>query len=484
MPMSDESQSENILEPERRVTVAAKVDVLVVGGGPAGLGSALAAARQGAATLLVERNGFLGGVATAALMTIFLHHRERLSGISREIVDALVERKGGVAGKVINFDPEVFKEVALELLEAAKVKLLLYSWAVAPILEDRVVRGAIVENKSGRQALLAKTTIDCTGDADLAFQAGVPTVKGRESDGKMRPISLIFRMGNIDFRALVDYARAHPDQFTRDPNFQVLDLEKGVVRISGFFDLVEEGRRRGELDRDCHYLRFEGVDVERGICFVNNTRVYQVDGTDGWDLTKADLAARKQMRQLVDFIRKNVPGCERAFVVDTAANLGVRETRRIRGEYVFDEADIVANRVFEDRVVQMYNHVVMPGVELHSPDAGEGSAGDSHGRTVLHEERSFFIPYRSLVPQKVDGLLVAGRCISQTHEADKWTRSMPSCIEMGQAAGTAAAVAAADGAVARAVNVSKVQSELASHGIPLFGAIGQPVPVSNPVRHP
>ncbi len=239
MPMSDESQSENILEPERRVTVAAKVDVLVVGGGPAGLGSALAAARQGAATLLVERNGFLGGVATTALMTIFLHHRERLSGISREIVDALVERKGGVAGKVINFDPEVFKEVALELLEAAKVKLLLYSWAVAPILEDRVVRGAIVENKSGRQALLAKTTIDCTGDADLAFQAGVPTVKGRESDGKMRPISLIFRMGNIDFRALVDYARAHPDQFTRDPNFQVLDLEKGVVRISGFFDLVE-----------------------------------------------------------------------------------------------------------------------------------------------------------------------------------------------------------------------------------------------------
>ena len=466
-----------VLESSRQVPVVADVDVLVVGGGPAGLGAGLAAAREGASTLMVERNGFLGGVATAALMTIFLHHRERLSGVSREIVDALVRRKGGVAGKVINFDPEVFKEVALHLVDAAGVKLLLYSWAVSPIVHGGMIHGAIVENKSGRQALLAKTTIDCTGDADLAFKAGVPTVKGREADGKMRPISLIFRMGNIDFRALVAYARAHPEQFTRDPNFQVLDIEQGVVRISGFFDLVEEGRRLGELDKDCHYLRFEGVDVARGICFINNTRVYQVDGTNAWDLTKADLEARKQMRLLVDFIRKYVPGCQQAFVVDTAANLGVRETRRIRGAYVFDEADIVANRVFEDRVVQIYNHVVMPGVELINPDAGEGSAQDSHGRVILHEERSFFIPYRALVPQQVDGLLVAGRAISQTHEADKWTRSMPCCMQMGQAAGTAAAVAAANGVAARAVDVSRVQRRLADQGIPLFEAIAQPAAV-------
>ncbi len=463
-----------VQEGARMTPVAADVDVLVVGGGPAGLGAGLAAARVGARTLMIERNGFLGGVATAALMTIFLHHRERLSGISREIVDALVRRKGGVAGKVINFDAEIFKEVALDLMEAAGAKLLLYSWAVAPVVQNGVVRGAIVENKSGRQAFLAKTTIDCTGDADLAFKAGVPTVKGREQDGKMRPISLIFRMGNIDFRVLAEYARAHPGQFTRDPNFQVLDLEDGVVRISGFFDLVEAGRQRGELDKDCHYLRFEGVDVERGICFINNTRVYEVDGTNAWDLTRADLEARKQMRLLVEFIRKYVPGCQQAFVVDTAANLGVRETRRIRGEYVFDEADIVADRKFEDRVVQMYNHVVKPGVELHSPDAGEGSAQDSHGRVVLHEERSFFIPYRALLPQAMDGLLVAGRSISQTHEADKWTRSMPCCMQMGEAAGTAAALAAADGVSARAVDIGRVQRRLSEGGIPLLEAIAQP----------
>ncbi|MCL4370347.1 MAG: FAD-dependent oxidoreductase [Chloroflexi bacterium] len=481
--MSSESQARTILEPARELPVAAEVDVLVVGGGPAGLGAALAAAREGASALLVERNGFLGGVATAALMTIFLHHREHLSGISREIVDELVRCKGGVAGRVINFDPEAFKEVALELVEAAGVKLLLYSWAVAPVVQDGVVRGAIVENKSGRRALLAKTTIDCTGDADLAYQAGVPVVKGRETDGKMRPISLIFRMGNIDFRPIVEFAKAHPDQFSRDPNFQVLDLEGGVLRISGFFDLVEQGRQSGELDKDCHYLRFEGVDVQKGICFINDTRVYQVDGTNGWDLTRTDIEARKQIRLLVDFIRKYVPGCQNAFVVDTAANLGVRETRRIRGEYVFDEADIVANRVFEDRVVQMYNHVVQPGVELHSPDAGEGSAQDPHGRTILHQEHSFFMPYRSLVPRSVEGLLVAGRCISQTHEADKWTRSMPCCIEMGEAGGTAAAVAAADGVTARSVDVAKVQRKLADRGVPLFEPLAQPVPVPTSGRN-
>lgn len=173
------------------------------------------------------------------------------------------------------------------------------------------------------------------------------------------------------------------------------------------------------------------------------------------------------MRLLAEFVRKYVPGCQNAFVLDTAANWGVRETRRIRGEYVFDEPDIVSNRIFEDRVVRMSCRFVIPGVEIHSPDAGEGSAKDSHGRTLIHEEQSYFMPYRTLVPLKINGLLVARRSVSQTHMADKWTRSMPTCMQMGQAAGTAASVAASDGAAARAVDVTKVQSKLRSRGVPL-----------------
>lgn len=474
--MSAELSSKRILEPAREISVAAEMDVLVAGGGPAGLGAAIAAAREGASTMLVERNSFLGGAATAYLLCKWSQPKARLYGISDEIVDELVRRKAAAVGRIINFDPEIFKKVALDLVQEAGVKLLLYSWAVAPIVEDNVVQGAFIENKSGRQAVLAKTTIDCTGDADLAFQSGVPTTKGRETDGKMRPISLIFRMGNIDFHAIVDYARQHPDQFSPDPNYQVNDIDQGVVRISGFFDLVAEARQRGELYSDMHYLRLEGADAEKGICFVNSTRVYRLDGTNAWDLTKSEIEARNQIPMVVNFIRKYIPGCQRAFVIDTAANIGVRETRRIHGEYLLTEEDILANRYFEDRVVRVYSYTAAPGVDVHSPDGMEGSAQDPHARTFVHPERGYFIPYRCLVPQKVDGLLVAGRCISETHDAEKWNRNEVWCIGMGQAAGTAAAVAAADGAAVRAVDVRRVQQRLIAQGAPLDEALAQPIP--------
>lgn len=473
--MSAEMKNKTILEPAREIPVAAEVDVLVAGGGPAGLGAALAAAREGGSTLLVERNAFLGGAATAYLLHHWSQRKEQLYGIADEIVDELTRRKAATVGRIIDFDPEVFKKIALDLVQAAGARLLLYSWAVAPIVEGHTVGGAFIENKSGRQAVLAKTTIDCTGDADLAFQAGVPTSKGRERDGKMRPITLIFRMGNIDFRPMVEYARQHSDQFSPDPNYQVNDFEHGSVRISGFFDLVEEARGRGELFEDCNYLRLEGVDIDRGICFVNNTRVYQVDGTNAWDLTKAEIEAHNQIPVVVDFIRKYIPGCQKAFVIDTAANIGVRETRRIQGEYTLLEDDIVSGRFFEDRVARGYGRMA-PGVEIHDPDGMEGSAQDPHARAIVHGEHSFFVPYRCLLPLNVEGLLVAGRCISQTHDAEKWTRIEPSCIKIGQAAGTAAAVAAADDVTVRAVSVERVQQRLKAQGVPLDEAIGQPIP--------
>jgi hypothetical protein len=465
-----------VREPPSDVPVAAEADVLVAGGGPAGLGAAIAAAREGASTIMVERNSFLGGAATAYLLSKWSQHKRRLYGIAEELVDEMVRRKAAVIGSVINFDPEVFKKVALDFIEASGSRLLLYSWAVKPIVEANTTRGIFVENKSGRQAILAKTTIDCTGDADLACHAGVPFWKGRPSDGKMRPMTLIFRMGNIDFNQIIGYARQNPTQFSLDPNFQVNDIEHGVVRISGFFDLAEQARRSGEVYPDFHYLRLEGVDVERGICFVNSTRVYGVDGTNAWDITRAEIEARKQIEPVANFIRKYIPGCERAFILDTAANIGVRETRRIQGEYILTEEDIISGKAFPDRVVHGYSHLAAPGVEIHSPDRQEGSEQDLHGRVIIHQERSYFIPYRSLLPLKIDGLLIAGRCISQTREADKWTRNEVWCLAMGQAVGTAAAIAAADGISVRQVNVERLQDRLKSQGAPLDEITEQPVP--------
>lgn len=464
---NDNATIKTVFEPAREIPVVAEVDVLVAGGGAAGLGAAIAAAREGASTMLIERNSFLGGAATANLLSKWSQHKGQLCGIADEFVDEMVKRKAAVVGRVINFDPEVFKKLALDKVQAAGAKLLLYTPAVAPIASEGAVKGIFIENKSGRRAILAKTTIDCTADADIAFRAGVPTAKGRETDGKMRPTTLIFRMGNIKFQPIVEYARRHPEQFHANPNWQVNDIEKGVVRVSGFFDLVESASQRGELYPDCHYLRMEGVDVEHGICFINTSRNYRVDGTDASDLTHAEIEARNHIVAWLNFIRMHIPGCENAFVVDTAVNMGVRETRRVLGEYVLTEDDIVAGALVEDRVVRIKGHLAAPGMEIHSPDGNEGAAQDIHGRTYVHPERTFYIPYRCLLPKKMEGLLVAGRCSSQTHDADKYTRNQVWCIGMGQAAGTAAAVAAVDNVSVRNVRISRVQKRLEAQGIPL-----------------
>ena len=463
-----------IMEPARQVPVAADVDVLVAGGGPAGLAAAVTAAREGASTLLVERHSFLGGAATANSVHKLSQHREVLYGISAELIDELIRRKAAVAGRVINFDPEAYKRVTLKLLQKTEVKLLFNSWVVAPILEDGTLRGVFVENKSGRQALLAKTTIDCTGDADIAYAAGVPSHKGQKSDGKMRPMVLLFHMGGINFKPMVDYARSHPDQFSPDPNRNVTDIEQGVIRMWGFFDLINQAVQRGDLPAGFHSLELEGADVERGTCYVNGAEVFDVDGTNAWDITKAEIAAREQIPMLAAFVRNYIPGCENAFVTNTAANIGVRETRHIHGEYTLNEEDCAAGRAFEDRVVRVSTHLVAPGWKMHNPYGKEGTAEDPY-RTKVAPELKCFVPYRCMLPQKVDGLLVAGRSISQSHSADAWTRPQVWCMGMGQAAGTAAALAVKSGVNVRSIDVKRLQDRLRSQGVPLDEVIDNSV---------
>ena len=454
-----------IEEPARRIPVVRDVDVLVVGGGAAGIGAAVGASRAGARTLLVERNGFLGGVATAVMMTTWNVPSRCLAGISRELFEGLLKRGGAIdGGPTIPYDPETFKEVAEGACLEAGVELLYYTWVAAPLRDGDTLHGVVVENKSGRQALSARVTVDCSGDADVAAAAGVPCVKGREKDGKMRPLTTLFRLGNVDIRRVVEYARTHPDQFTADPNFQILDLDRGLVRISGFFDLVAEARARGELDKDCHYIRFEGVFPDRGTLFVNTTRVYGRDGTSAWDLTEGSIEARRQMDQLLRFLVLKVPGCERAFRIDASSVIGVRETRRIRGEHLLTEEDILAGRAYDDTVVKAWRHHG-EGRNWHSPDGAEGASSDPTYRTMTTGLQSFEIPYGCLVPLEVEGLVAAGRIISQTHEADMWTRGMYCCVMTGQCAGVAAALAVRDGVAPRRLSVPALQRELRRQGL-------------------
>jgi hypothetical protein len=282
----------------------------------------------------------------------------------------------------------------------------------------------------------------------------------------MRPMTLLFRLGGVDVDAMIDYVRAHPEDFSRDPNQMMLDREGGNVRVFGFFDLVEKAKAEGMLYNDCHYFRVEAVNAERGTALVNTVRIYNVDGTNPVDVTRAEIEGRKQQELLLRFARKRVPGFANAFVMDTASHIGVRETRRIKGRYVLTEQDIVEKVRFPD-TIGIDSNRQNPKGPRHSPDGNEGASSDIETREWIAQLFTYEIPYRCLVPTGVAGLVVAGRAISVNHEADGYTRNQPACMVTGQAAGVAAALAAQSGTGFVALPVERVQEGLLALGAKL-----------------
>jgi len=462
----------SIHEPSRDTPIVREVDVVVCGGGLGGIGAALGAARSGARTLIIERNAWIGGAATASLMNTWNVPIERMSGIARQIAENLVKTGHGVAGgPTFPFDSQGFMETSIDLLRDAGAEILSYSWVVDPIMDGSRIRGVIAQNKSGRQAVIASTVIDATGDADIVASAGGEYIKGRENDGMMRPMTVLMRLGGVDVRRAVKYCRAHPENFTADPNIHVLDPERGLVRMSGFFDIVDRARASGELPDEVHYIRLEGIDVERGVVTVNNSRVYGVDGTNAFDITRADLDARRQNRMLFDVIRKNIPGFENAWVIDSSPSIGIRETRRIRGPKLVRGEDFDADRRWPDSVARIWRHR-SPGRDPHKPDGGEGAVKDPVYRTAVTKLRWFELPWGVFTPNGVDGLLVGGRIISVTYEADIWTRGQFCCLVTGQVAGVAAAIAAAQNILPSDIEVTELQRRLAEQGVDI-GSAGQ-----------
>jgi len=456
-----------VQEPVRELPIARDVDVLVVGGGVSGVLAAMAAGRCKARTVVVERFGSLGGTGTSAMMNLFYVPYAASRGLVRELFDRLIARGGAVPGEFVVYDPELYKVTALEMLAEAGVDVLLHTLVSDVVMEGRNLRGIVIENKSGRQALLSRVVVDASGDADVSARAGARYIKGREADGKMRPMTLIFRMGGVDIPRLVDYVKSHRDDFSPDPLQCMLDLEHDMIRIFGFFKLVEAAKARGELWDGCYYFRVESALPERGVLTVNATRVYGVDGTQADDLSRAEIEARRQMIQLAAFARKDIPGFERAFILDSGSTIGVRETRRIRGGYVVTEDDILAARHYDDVVAVDANQQNPRQQGGHPPDGMEGGPQDLEARELIARMFVYEIPYRALVPADVDGLLVAGRCISVDHHADVYTRNQGCAMVTGIAAGAAAAVASAAGRPPRAVDVAVVQAKVRGLGMDL-----------------
>ncbi len=438
------------------------------------MGAALGAAWAGASVVLVERFGFLGGNPTAALVNPLMSWHTQgavqqdvddtrllpqdhgpgdpvVAGALQVFLDRLIAAEGAVSpsletGYTVPFDPETYKSVALELLDEAGVRMLFHAFASGiladggPAMQGRAAagaRGVVLETKSGPIAVAAPVVIDCTGDADLAAQAGARFQVGREGDGRVQPMTLMFRLGGVDQDRFNAYIRDNPGQW------------RGV---HGLWDLVAKASEAGDLDLPREDILFFATP-HRGELSVNCTRVTAALGTDVFDLSRAEIEARRQMRQIAAFFRKYVPGFASSYVIQSGTTVGVRETRRIEADYVLTAQDVLEARKFPDAIAR-----ASYPIDIHNP-TGKG--------TVLRKlppGEWYEVPMRSLLPRGVENLLVAGRAIGGTHEAHSSYRVTPTAMATGQAAGVCAALAVRQRRGLRDVPTAEVQAELRRQG--------------------
>jgi hypothetical protein len=453
-------QPDIIHEPARSVPVRAEYDVLVVGGGPSGLTTALAAAEDGLKVGLIESRSFVGGNMTIGLPVLgFLGQKRNqiIQGLPQKFIDRLRLVNGASEHRwcplhmgITLVEPEAVKTVALQMLTEAKVDVTFYAFCAGVVMDGDTIRGIITESKSGREAVLGKIVVDCTGDADVAYRAGVPCEKGNKETGGMQPPTLMFCIGGVDTEKLRMSIAHHTRTYLTDFIPAEYFGQNNQFIVVGLRELIAKARAERKLNIP-NERTIIITGLREGEVWINMTRVAGTDGTDARSLTAGEIEARGQIEDIYIYLKNYVPGFEKCFFTKTAPFLGIRETRRIVGQYTMTQEDVLGCRHFEDSIA-----VASYPIDIHRP-------GDE-GCTLIWCGDCYDIPFRSLVPQKVKNLLVAGRCISTTHEAMGAIRVMATCMAMGEAAGRAAKQAIRAGIAPTEVDVKELQAELRAKG--------------------
>ena len=453
-----------------------KTQVLVVGAGSAGVTAALAAARNGAETLLIERSGFLGGIS-ATLPWLGFHDREYrqvVKGLGQEFVDDLIASGDAVdpcmdpkCGSTFSFNFHAWKILAMKKLREAGVKILLQALYVDTLREGDRVTGVVLESKSGRQTIGADVVIDCSGDGDVAARGGLSWEKGRAKDGLVQAPTLVFTIGGVNRQELIaackdpkfnyrEWLAPYPD--VRERFVSNLDDLPSFI-FGGFADLITQAREAGDVS--IPQSRVVGVKLHRDDEFmVVMTRVLGLDPTDVESMSDAFANIYAQVPPIVTFFRKWIPGFSQCVLREVAPIMGVRESRRIMGDYVLTGDDVIAGRAFDDAVSMGGYHI-----DLHRPS---GSWVESYN------VQAYTIPFRSLVSKDAENLMMAGKCISATHEAIGSTRVIPICMGQAQAVGTAAAMAVDTSKTVRDIPIRDLQNRLIDQGAEIGQSLGEP----------
>lgn len=445
---------------EKMIPEESGFDVIVCGGGCAGIAAAVAAAEHGASTLLLERSGCLGGTATNGLVAPFMSSfsgdgtQQLVYGVFERLVRRMEAMGGAVhpcqtgegtrldASYILGhshttpFDANCMRIAAMELLRQAGAQVRILIQVVDVTMDGNSVNGVVADSPAGLCRISAKTVIDCTGDGAVAVKAGARFEFGRPSDGLPQPMSLFFCVENVDEETVDAHILAHPE-------------EKGRMFSGIIAKVADSGGYRLPRDRFNMYKM-----LGKGTYMINVSRVSGRSGLDPAALAEAELETRQQMLQILDFMKRYLPGCADARLKDAAGELGRRETRRIRGDYMLTKEDLTAPQAFPDTVARFGYPM-----DIHAP-AGVGG-GPEMDRNVAN---LYYLPYRMLLPEGREGLLVAGRCVSATHEALAAVRVMPACFATGEASGIAAALAAAADCPVRKVDIKLLRQKLKESG--------------------
>jgi hypothetical protein len=466
--MTEHPSNRTVSEPAREIRVLKEVDVAVIGGGPGGVASAISAARSGAGTVLLERYGYLGGMATGGLVNIFpnlsdIRGKQQLFGLNQEIIDRMKARNaaffpekehwGTTDSEVLEYylnanmgwfyvrqdpniggrerllytavlDPEVLKAELNNMVVEAGVDLLLHSWGTRPIMDGNKVIGVFFESKSGRQAILAKVVIDSTGDGDMFVSAGAAFDSELESNFRTS-LAFSFWIANVDIPKLEEFRKSHPMKYAL--------LMQELASMGG------------------HTFYFNGLlKNQEGVLWFHFFQIQEVasNAMDVGELTRVDIIGRKKALITYEFLRNRVPGCEKCFIMQAGPQLGIQGGRRVIGEYILTPKDMESDEIYQDTIVVLANN-----------DNGEISA----------KHPAICIPYRCLVPIEIDGLLVACRAFSSKASVNQWFNIIPPCIAYGQAAGAAAALAVKAGIQPRNVDYKELQANLRKQGVKLPG---------------